>query len=92
MCPSRDAAAPCGKQLKAFLYGEAVDKIMALFSFKAKSPLSNFLHCQIMTLMKSCFHFLSLFLNNLKSFLFKNLIEFSATFDGGLKTQRGACL
>jgi hypothetical protein len=25
-------AAPCGKQLKAFLYGEAVDKIIALFS------------------------------------------------------------
>jgi hypothetical protein len=33
LCPSRAMAAPCGKQLKAFLYAEAVDKIMALFSF-----------------------------------------------------------
>jgi hypothetical protein len=87
-------AAPCGKQLKAFLYGEAVDKIMALLSFKVKLSLSNFLHCQTMTLMKSYFHsiglVLSLFLNNLKSLLFKKLIEISATFDGGLKAQEEA--
>jgi hypothetical protein len=52
-------AAPCGKQLKAFLYGEAVDKIMAL-------SLSNFLNCQDHDSYEIQFSLvLSLFLNNL---------------------------
>ncbi len=33
-------------KFKAFLYGEAGDKIMALFSLKVKLSLSNILHCQ----------------------------------------------